>query len=312
MNDRQKQFEQDLSGFPETVRALLRLIPQQAGMLSFEQCETTLEQLGISLEDLMVRLLPMAKHYARVPISNFRVGAVAKVFSKAGADQYNLYLGANIEFADLVLNQSVHAEQAVTMNAWMRGAVKLETLAVSAMPCGHCRQFLYEFEAGDTIRILVPSGENGHIGIKLLPELLPEAFGPHDLAIESGLMAISDEQRELSLESDSEDPMILAALSAAEKSYSPYTENYAGAAIETIDGNIYSGRYVENAAFNPSLSPLHTAVISMVMDEPFQNRTITRAVLVEKPTAISQRDFTQLLLKGLAPDVRLEYFNVLH
>ena len=72
---------------------------------------------------------------------------------------------------------------------------------------------------------------------------------------------------------------------------------------------MYAGRYAENAAFNPSLSALHTAIIRMTMDQPGAENNIRRAVLVERPTAISQRAVCELLLQTVAPDVKLEYFE---
>jgi len=41
--------------------------------------------------------------------------------------------------------------------------------------------------------------------------------------------------------------------------YAPYTECVSGVAIITSDGKVYSGGYVESAAFNPSLTPFHAA-----------------------------------------------------
>ena len=43
-------------------------------------------------------------------------------------------------------------------------------------------------------------------------------------------------------------------------SYAPYSKSFAGVAVRTRDGRIFSGAYAENAAFNPSLSPLQAAL----------------------------------------------------
>ena len=72
---------------------------------------------------------------------------------------------------------------------------------------------------------------------------------------------------------------------------------------------MYTGRYAENAAFNPSLSPLHTAITRLTMDNFESNINITRAVLVERPTSISQRAVCELLLQTVAPGVKLEYYE---
>ena len=51
-----------------------------------------------------------------------------------------ILLGVNLELYGLPLNQSVHAEQFVIANAVRVGERRLTRLAVSAEPCGHCRQ----------------------------------------------------------------------------------------------------------------------------------------------------------------------------
>ena len=55
-----------------------------------------------------------------------------------------LYVGVNLEFARLPLNNSVHAEQFLVVNALHHGETGITKMAVSAAPCGHCRQFYSE------------------------------------------------------------------------------------------------------------------------------------------------------------------------
>ena len=97
----------------------------------------------------MLELLPQAQSYARPALTKFRVGAIVRGTSGA------LYLGANIEFPGEGLGQTVHAEQAALANAFMHDEPGIEAIAVSAPPCGHCRQFLYEFAEGREITILL-------------------------------------------------------------------------------------------------------------------------------------------------------------
>eukprot|EP00798_Chlamydomonas_sp_ICE-L_P025977 gene25977-11663_t len=52
------------------------------------------------------------------------------------------------------------------------------------------------------------------------------------------------------------------ALDEAKKSYSPYSRCPSGVAIITHAGDVHSGGYIESAAYNPSLSPFHAAVIA--------------------------------------------------
>jgi cytidine deaminase len=53
-------------------------------------------------------------------------------------------VGANLEFARLPLYNSVHAEQFLLVNALHHGERAIRRLAISAAPCGHCRQFYSE------------------------------------------------------------------------------------------------------------------------------------------------------------------------
>jgi cytidine deaminase len=122
-------------------------------------------------------------------------------------------------------------------------------------------------------------------------------------------MASTETKENLFLRMVTNDRLVLEALSSASQSYSPYTHNRSGCAIQTSNGQTYSGRYVENAAFNPSMSPLQVAVSCMNMRHLGERQTITRAVLVEKPSGIEQRDVTEMILKSIAPDVELEYYK---
>jgi len=313
MTDRQKQFEAELKEFPKSVRDILKTIPLQAGRLFSPQCTELIKHLGIDPEELMTRLLPLAKIYAVVPVSQFQVGAVAMAGEQGTrdrADPFDLFLGANMEFIHQSLNQTIHAEQSASQHAWHQGAPYLKAIAASEAPCGHCRQFLYEFENNAEMMVIAPGRGNRAYRKTLLSDLLPEAFGPLDLGNSSGLMSPAPQDRKLRLNAAAKDRTIDEALSAAEKSYAPYTQNFAGCALETQTGEIYSGRYVESAAYNPSLPPLQSAILCMNMATLAEQRSIQRVVLVEKPTVVNLRNVTELLLGSWAPGIELEYFEI--
>jgi cytidine deaminase len=304
-------FQQFYEAFPTSVREDLQTIQQTGGMLSAEHCLAVTESLKISAEILMQRLLPMAKLYCATTISDFQVGAVAKARMSDNASESALFLGANIEFPAQALTQTIHAEQSAIINAWLQGAMQIDAIAVTATPCGYCRQFLYELEGSENLKVILHDRIGGKTTQHNLSDLLPAAFGPHDLGSTTGLMASPAQLADLNLKLSSNDPFVLGAMAAAKKSYAPYSENFAGCAIATVDGKMYAGRYAENAAFNPSLSALQTAIISMTMDQPGAKNSINRAVLVERPTSISQRAACELLLQTVAPNVKLEYFEAM-
>ena len=300
---------QFLETFPASVREDLQTMQKTGGMLSAEHCRVVVDSLKISAEILMQRLLPIAKLYSMTTISDFQVGAVAKARMSDNAGEIALFLGANIEFPAQALTQTIHAEQSAIINAWLQGAKHIDGIAVTAAPCGYCRQFLYELEGSQNLKVHIHDQIGGKTTQHNLSDLLPAAFGPHELGSAKGLMAIPAQQANLDLKSPINDPFVLEARAAANKSYAPYSQNFAGCAIKTVDGRIYAGRYAENAAFNPSLSALHTAIIGMTMDQPGPENSIGRAVLVERPTAIRQRAVCELLLQTVAPNVNLEYFE---
>lgn len=219
--------------------------PSFAGVVTAAEAREIAEELSITVDQLMPRLVSAAARYAKPPVSNFFVGAVAR-----GTTTGNLYYGANLEFAGESLGHSVHAEQSAVANAWMSGERGIDAIAVSAAPCGHCRQFLNELTTAETLVITTPDGTDA------LRILLPNSFGPRDLAGAARLMDLVD----VGLTADANDELAAAALGAANMSHAPYSRSFAGAALRTADGAIFTGAYAENVAFNPSLPPLQTAL----------------------------------------------------
>ena len=243
---------------------------------------------GIPIDQLMLDLIPVAQTYAIPPISNFRVGAVS--LGASGA----LYFGANYEFVGEALSFSVHGEQAATAEAISFGETGLDKLAVSAAPCGYCRQFLYELATASKLEILLPKTPPAQ-----LTSLLPDAFGPGDLGVTAALMSPQDNHLKL-IDPAPADPVTEAALRAANASYAPYSHSYAGVALGTGDGRVYSGAVAENAAFNPSMSPLEAAVVSLVISGGRGYGDITDAVLVEVAGAVaSQVSATKAVLAAI-------------
>jgi cytidine deaminase len=232
----------------------------------------------------MLERLEEAQSYARPAVSGFRVGAVVRGTSGT------IYLGANIEFRGECLGQTVHAEQAALSNAFMHDEPGIEAIAVSAAPCGHCRQFLYEFAGGRDIEILVP----GQPAITL-SALLPRPFGPRDLNVTGGPLS----RTKIAMENI--ESVAQAARYAAANAYAPYTNSPSGVAIRSRRGNVYRGSYIENAAFNPSLPPLQVALVAMAMaSEEFGD--IAEVVLAEASNnSISQLNATKSVLSVIAP-----------
>jgi cytidine deaminase len=242
----------------------------------------------------MFGLLPLAQSYSRAPISNFFVGVVARGASGS------LYLGANIEIPGQCLGFAVHAEQSALSNAYMNSEQSVTSLAVvGGAPCGHCRQFMEEIAPAGEILILIPN----HPPAKLA-SILPAAFGPAALGATQGALPIR--KANLVLPSAASDALTAAALEAACRSYAPYSRSPAGVSIRTTGGRIFQGCYIENVAFNPSLSPLQTALVQLIAAGDAYS-AISAVTLVEVEGAkISQRAVTETVLAALAPQLKLQ------
>ncbi|MBS4065295.1 MAG: cytidine deaminase [Chitinophagaceae bacterium] len=287
--------DDNLTAEQKAIFAYLNALPD-GGYLSPQQVQYMLSNYGLTLQKLMQILVPAATKFASPPISNFKVGAVVHGISGA------IYFGANIEFMSEALSFTVHAEQASIAHAISYGEQGVDYLAISAAPCGYCRQFLYEIINTPTtpdISVLINNTSN------TLSSLIPQAFGPQDLGISTRLML--PQNNNLQLSSQPTDPVVIKALQAANVSYSPYTSDFSGICIATNYGT-YGGSYAENAAYNPSMSPLEAALVLLVMSgDSYGN--IQRIVLVEASNNnISQKSATEDVISSIAPGVTIEYY----
>ena len=133
-------------------------------------------------EDLIERLLSAAgtaRDNAHAPYSGFRVGAALI------DDLGRLHAGCNVENA--AYPQGVCAEAGALSAMVLAGGRQVAALLVLAdgprpvTPCGGCRQKLREF-ADDALPVLA-ADSSGLRRRYTLGELLPESFGPEDLAM---------------------------------------------------------------------------------------------------------------------------------
>jgi len=110
---------------------------------------------------------------AYVPYSNFPVGAAALV------SDGRIISGCNVENASYGL--TLCAECALVSSLHMTGGGRLVAFACvdghgqALMPCGRCRQLLYEHSAPGMLLETVS-------GLRTIDEVLPDAFGPRQLA----------------------------------------------------------------------------------------------------------------------------------
>ena len=285
----------ELATFPAPGRPILGEVlgADFRGVIAAPNVEALAEAIGGSVADLLRLLVRFAQCYAVPPVSDFRVGVVSQ------GESGSVYFGANMEYVGAALSFTVHGEQSATTNAWLNGEQGLAAIAVSAAPCGYCRQFLHELTTASTLTMLI----GGERPVRLV-DLLPQAFGPSDLGVSTALM--SPESHGLAIDPTPSDPLVLAALGAADTSYAPYSKGYAGVALQTASDAVYTGRYAENAAFNPSMSPLESALTMWALGGDYAD-AFTRAVLVEVPSKADQAAATRAVLEAIS-SVELEVY----
>ena len=109
---------------------------------------------------------------AYVPYSNFPVGAAARL------EDGSIVSGCNVENASYGLTLCAECTMvgAARMNG---GGLITEFYCVDGsggilMPCGRCRQLLFEFSTAETL-VMTSSGA------KTMDAILPDAFGPDNL-----------------------------------------------------------------------------------------------------------------------------------
>ena len=111
-----------------------------------------------------------AKENAYAPFSEFRVGAA--LLTGAG----RVYTGVNVENSSY--GGTICAERTAFVKAVSEGERDFRAIAIAAsegeaLPCGICRQFMYEFEP----ELDVITGENKeNLRVQNLSDLLPGGF----------------------------------------------------------------------------------------------------------------------------------------
>jgi cytidine deaminase len=123
--------------------------------------------------DALVDSAREAMGHAYAPYSGFAVGAAARV------DDGRVVTGCNVENA--AYGVALCAECGLVSQLHITGGGRLTHFACVngrgelLMPCGRCRQLLWENGGAD---LLVLTGS----GVRRMDEVLPDAFGPDDLA----------------------------------------------------------------------------------------------------------------------------------
>lgn len=287
-------------------------------VISASEAESMAQKANLpSVLHLLPSLVPSAQRLARTPISNFHVGAVG-----IGGVSGRVFLGVNVEFLNLPLNYSIHAEQFLLTNLSLNAEPSLSHFAVSAAPCGHCRQFYQELRNASSLNVLVADSDLP-TAFTPLSHFLPHRFGPENLLSKHLPFLLEPHHNGLSFLTSSQpnglttttaannlDSLRYAALDAANKSHAPYSGCPSGVALVDADGNIHKGSYAESAAYNPSIGPAQAALVAYIANgggHGYEN--IVAAVLVEMESAIvKQEHAARLLFQTISPRCEFKVF----
>lgn len=114
-----------------------------------------------------------ASRHSYSPYSQFPVGVAGFV------EDGRLVSGANVENASYGLTLCAECSMVSNLHATGGGrlvaAYCVDGKGDPLMPCGRCRQLLYE-HGGPDLLIMTPEG------VQSMAQILPQAFGPRDLA----------------------------------------------------------------------------------------------------------------------------------
>jgi cytidine deaminase len=288
----------DLATTPLGAALDRRLLgPGSVAMISAHELDELARASGLARDALLLACLPWAERWAHPPISHFRVGALA--LGGSGT----LYCGANIEFEGLPLCETIHAEQAAILHAWLGGEASIDLLATSAAPCGFCRQFMVELPEPRP-QIVMPGRPPASVD-----ELLPAHFGPEQLgrtptALRAGPHALRV------IGGDANDPLVAATLAAAQRASVPYSGTIAAVGLETGDGRCFAAATLESVAYNPTLGPAQAAVIALHL-QGGRLAEVRRALLLELAGGMLHhgRSAAQILA-SFAAGVRLQVLEL--
>ena len=112
-----------------------------------------------------------ARENAYAPFSGFKVGAALMT------EDGNIYTGVNVENSSY--GATICAERTAFVKAISEGQRNFKAIAITAgdeqesLPCGICRQFMYEFAPEMEI---ITGTDKEELNVRLLSQLLPDGF----------------------------------------------------------------------------------------------------------------------------------------
>jgi cytidine deaminase len=165
-----------------------------------------------------------AMRYAYAPYSDFPVGAAGLV------DDGRTVVGCNVENASYGVGLCAECGLVSSLHATGGGRLVavscVDATGSPLMPCGRCRQLLYEHGGPDCLVEAVPRPLR-------MADLLPHAFGPDDLDRLTGPAAVSDVPPQLAKWRGRGTVFVHPDMSGGEQVWTGYWERSGGSPQET-------------------------------------------------------------------------------
>lgn len=276
---------------------------------SAEEVVRLVKESGLQKADVAAGLCWRMLEKGRYPVSNFAASAVLEGGSGA------FYVGVNVEFLGVGVQETVHAEQCAVSAALAAGEESVVTITTCPMPCGYCRQFLRECNNSDTLHVHSLNKDDGSTAVSAsLLEILPYSFSP--TALDNPIGALSSNGQSFSISTapsacDKALPRFEDALSLAKESlpraYAPYTNVWAAVVLCLAPENeggqerLVVGVNIENVAFNPSFQPMQAAACMAWKMGALAEESIRYCLLVQTDGRCSTAPATLAVMKALAP-----------
>jgi len=165
-----------------------------------------------------------AMRHAYAPYSDFPVGVAGLV------DDGRVVVGCNVENASYGIGLCAECGLVSSLHATGGGRLVaiscVDATGTPLMPCGRCRQLLYEHGGADCLVEALPRPLR-------MAELLPHAFGPDDLDKVTGPAAIADVPPQLARWRGRGTVFVHPDLSGGEQVWTGYWERSGGSSQES-------------------------------------------------------------------------------